>query len=76
MRRTIPIPPEKVVPSIDAVLKGQGIPESVNPDERTRGIAQKAISVYSDLSRPVGIIVEVSKEDFAGVYHGEGKNQG
>lgn len=76
MRRTILIPPEKVVPSIEAVLKGQGIPESVNPDERTRGIAKKAISVYSALSHPLGIIMEVSKEEFAGVYHGEGENQG
>jgi len=76
VRKTISIPKKSSVPSVSDVLKGQGIPESVNPDERTRSIAEKAVCVYKDLLHPVGIIMEVSKEDFDGVYHGEGKNQG
>jgi len=75
MRRTISIPPKDVVPSIDAVLKGQGIPEAVTPDETTTRLAQQSISIYRDHSDPTGIIMEISKPDFTEVYRGEGKNE-
>ena len=64
MRRTISIPPKDVVPSIDAVLKGQGIPETVTPDETATRLAGDSISIYQDLAEPTGIIMEVSKAAF------------
>jgi len=76
MRRTISIPPKDVVPSIDAVLKGQGIPETVTPDQTTTRLAGHSISIYQDLAAAIGIIMEISKPDFTEVYRGEGKNEG
>ncbi len=74
MRRTISIPPKDVVPSIDAVLKGQGIPEAVTPDETTTRLAGDSISIYQDLAEPTGIVMEISKADFERIYYGEGEN--
>lgn len=75
MREVISIPKEKAAPSIDAVLKGQGFPEGANPDRRTMRLVQDALSVYRDISHPVGILAEISEEEFASVYHGEGKGE-
>jgi cobalamin-dependent methionine synthase I len=75
MREVIRIPKEKTAPSIDAVLKGQGFPEGANPDQRTVRLVEEALSVYRESSDPVGILAEISKEEFISVYHGEGKGE-
>jgi hypothetical protein len=48
MRRVIRIPNEKVTPTVDAVLRAQGVPETVTPDERLTEAALQAISLFSE----------------------------
>jgi len=75
MRKTISIPIDDVVPSIGAVLKGQGVPERAASEERMTRLAGQSVSIYKDLCNPVSIITDISKIDFETVYHGEGKNE-
>ena len=70
MRKTVSIPIDKVIPSTNAVLKGQGIPDGFIVAERIDKLAQQSISIYKDLSQPAGILMEISKSDFETVYYG------
>ena len=75
MRKTVSIPIDKVIPSTNAVLKGQGIPEGAIVSKRINQLAQQSISIYKDLSQPAGILMEISKSDFETVYYGEDRNE-
>ena len=75
MRNIYNIATKEVLPSIEAVLVGQGIPRSAKPDERTIKIAEEAISIYNQKAKPVGILMEISKNDFESVSIGEGRNE-
>lgn len=74
MRKILNIPLDKVTPSTDVVIRAQGVPRSVTPDERTALIAREAISIYSALAKPTAIIMELSEEEFENIYIGEGNN--
>lgn len=74
MRKIVDIPIDKVIPSSNAVLKDQGIPNGVTSDERITRLVEESISIYKDLSKPAGITMEITKNDFKAVYHGEGRN--
>lgn len=75
MRKIYNIFTEQVIPSIESVLAGQGIPRSLKPDERTTILAKETISIYSQIAKPVGILMEISKNDFESVFVGEGRNE-
>jgi len=75
MRKILSISTDDVTPSINAVLKGLGVPEGNTPDKRIIQLAQKSISLYKDIARPTAIIVNISMIDFEKVYHGEGENE-
>jgi hypothetical protein len=75
MRKIFNISTEQVIPSIETVLAGQGVPRSLKPDERTIKIAEEAISIYRQIAKPVGILMEISKNDFESVVVGEGRNE-
>ena len=75
MREILNIPIGEVIPSIEAILNGQGIPRHVKPDERTIRIAEDAISIYKQKGTPAGILMEISKEDFGTIYTGDGQNE-
>jgi hypothetical protein len=75
MRKIYNISTEKVIPSIESVLAGQGIPRSLKPDERTIKLAEEVISIYSQIAKPAGILMEISKNDFESVSIGEGRNE-
>jgi len=75
MREIITIPVEETVPSIAAVLEGQGIPRRVQPDPRTLRLAQDALSLFREKAEPRGILVEIEKGDFRDVFEGEGLNE-
>ncbi len=75
MRRIIRIPADDMIPSVDAVLKAQGVPVRVPLQVRMIRLAKQSISIYRDLCFPVGILTDVSKIDFKTVYHGEGYNE-
>lgn len=75
MRKIYNLNIETCTPSVEAVLRGQGIPSWSQPDQRTIQIAQRAISIYKELASPIGIIMEITKEDFTEVYNGNGRNE-
>ena len=74
MRKIFNIPIDNATPSAEMVIRAQGIPRSVTPDERTVRLAQEAITVYRSMVKPTGVIMEISKEEFEATYAGEGSN--
>jgi cobalamin-dependent methionine synthase I len=75
MRTIIQIPASEAVPAVGAILEAQGIPRFRQNDERTRTLALKAIEIYRERAKPTGIVMEVTKEEFAFVFQGEGRNE-
>ncbi len=74
MRKTVEIAVEKVVPSMEDILRAQGIPASADVQPRTAQLAREALSVFLVLARPNGLIMEITPEEFDSVYKGEGEN--
>ncbi len=64
----------ETLPPSEAVLEGQGIPPGTSPDERTAELARRAIALYGEKARPAGILLEISRSGFRGVFEGEGRN--
>jgi hypothetical protein len=73
-RRIVTIPVEDVLPSVVAVLEGQGIPRWKEPNGRTLELALEAIDLYKEKARPVGLAGEIPMAEFRGVFEGEGRN--
>ncbi len=64
-----------VTPSIDAILKAQGITDSTRADDRILKLADSALIKFKNLSEPTGILSEIPKSNFKQVFHGEGQNE-
>jgi len=75
MRRILEVPVEEVIPSISAVLEGQGIPRSVRPNGQITQLAEDAISICNEKLRPVGILMDIGKDEFKTLFDGEGQNE-
>jgi hypothetical protein len=75
MKKILNIPIIDVIPSVEAVLSGQGIPRNKKMDERTVSLAKEAISIYHQKAIPIGIIMEIPKDNFVDIFDGEGKNE-
>lgn len=75
MKKVLTFLVEKVTPSVEAVLKAQGISDNLTVDDRILRLAENAISAYEKLAKPVGIVAEISKSDFENVFIGEGNNE-
>jgi hypothetical protein len=76
MRKIYNIQIDKVKPTVQAVLEAQGIPHSKLSEERLINLAKQAIAIYREFAIPIGIVMEISKKDFANIFVGEGKNDG
>lgn len=74
MRKIFNISVDEIIPPIGSVLAAQGIPLHLKPDERTIHLAQEAILLFRRNAQPIGIIMEISRNDFDDVYIGDGKN--
>ena len=75
MIEVIDISVEKTIPTMDQILRRQGIPEPDLADKRILKIAEAAIADYRAFAQPIGIIADVSNGDFEGIYRGEGENE-
>jgi len=75
MRQIVEISSSELAPAVSAVLKAQGIPENIIPEERITDLAGQSISLLQNISRPKGIMMEISTNDFSSIYFGEGKNE-
>ena len=75
MRIRLDIPADCTVPGERAVLAAQGIPDASPAQAHHKRLAQEAITLYRDLARPEGIILEIPRSEFAVIYEGEGRNE-
>jgi hypothetical protein len=68
---------EAIVPSAEGVLRALGRPPEAAPapDERLYELLAAANALFAELVRPVGLWREVTREEFATVYRGEGENE-
>lgn len=75
MKKVLTFPVEEVTPSVETILKAQGISDNSTVDDRILRLAEKAISAYEKLAKPIGITMDISKSDFENVFIGEGNNE-
>ena len=75
MRQIIPITKDAVSPSLAAVLRSQGISEGTAASERVMQLAEMSLIIYHELSAPVGLVMEINREEFTAVYQGQGLNE-
>jgi hypothetical protein len=64
-----------VAPDRDAVLEHQGIPVGTSVKDHIEELYQQAVELLADTVSPAGIMCDISAEDFAGVYEGDGRNE-
>lgn len=75
MTARVPIAPRAVVPALDDVLRAQGIPPDAIVSERVTALAQASLDTFLSQARPGCITADVSCGEFAGIFHGEGRNE-
>jgi len=75
MRKTVSLIKEKVMPSLPAVLRTQGIPDRALASQRVIELAEMALLIHRELAAPAGIVMEISPEKFGAVYQGVGLNE-
>jgi hypothetical protein len=66
--------PADTLPERREVLLLQGIPDGADPSQRVLAIVESATAVYLEAAEPRAVVASISKEAFAGVYRGEGRN--
>jgi len=74
MRGRIGLVDLKRAPGRDMVLRTQGIPNGYQVPERVDALVEQARELYEALARPVGIIADISLNEFLEVYEGDGLN--
>ena len=75
MRKILNISVNDIIPSPETVLRGQGIPRHVKPDERTISLTEEAISIFRQKAKPIGLLSEISRDEFENIFTGEGRNE-
>jgi hypothetical protein len=61
-------------PDLPSILRSQGVPEARMNDLRTRTLAEQVQVAYLRLSSPIGMTIEVKREEFRSLYTDEGSN--
>jgi len=74
MKRKVNILREDIIPSLDAVLKLQGVPDDAEINPQVMESAKKALHYFSELARPQGVIADIDLADFEKIYNGIGLN--
>jgi len=75
MCEIINIPVINTVPSTADILRAQGISKNEVPNRKTVVLIDETIQCLMNTIRPVGILLGISKDDFAVIYEGEGMNE-
>lgn len=75
MRKIYNIPIESTIPFIDAILNAQGIPHLSTANDRSRELAQQAITIYRQNAEPIGLFMEILKDEFEIIFNGDGRNE-
>jgi len=74
MRNMLEYDPEDIAPELETILGRQGVPSDVEPEEKVIETARTALGIFTEIAEPIGLIDNVSHNDFKNVYYGEGKN--
>lgn len=75
MREVVEIAVGEIVPDQGDSLVLQGISPGVTPPPRIIHLYQAARELFVACARPVGLFADITPQDFAGVYGGEGRNE-
>jgi hypothetical protein len=74
MREIIKITSNETIPSESAISSAQGIYALAASSEKIKGLVRDSIRIYEDLAAPIGLIKEISADQFKIVYFGNGNN--
>lgn len=74
MRAVVEFTAPEILPAPEAVLRAQGVKSARPADPRTAALCADSLRLLGDLARPMGLLQELSRADFAAVYRGEGRN--
>ncbi len=65
---------EELCPSIDELLRAQGVDPAHPSASSFRGLAEEALALFRGCAEGRGLYREISRDDFESIYPGEGKN--
>jgi hypothetical protein len=66
---------EEIIPSVEDILRGQGIPKEIVIKDNIKNLIEKSFSLFYAEATPSCIIQEISKDDFHKIFIGEGNNE-
>jgi hypothetical protein len=75
MRQIIDITVDRIKPDPTGVFQSQGIPPGTSPPKKVKELYDSAEELFFQLAAPVGIIADISIEEFAEIYPGNGNNE-
>jgi hypothetical protein len=75
MKQIINISIERIKPNPGGVFQSQGIPPEASPPKRVKELYDSAEVLFFKLAAPIGIIADISIEEFAKIYAGNGNNE-
>ena len=75
MRQIIDISLDQIKPDPTGVFQSQGIPPGTTPPEKVKELYDSAEKLFFKLASPVGIMADISIEEFAIIYPGNGNNE-
>jgi hypothetical protein len=75
MREIVHIPFGEVAPDAASVTEARAAAPGVEPSEKLVETGEKAYALLGELSEPVGILADITIDEFAAVYEGEGLNE-
>jgi len=75
MSEVVQIAPGEILPDAEGVLRALGRPPGAAPDERLARLLAEASALFAELAHPAGLSREVTRQEFAEVYRGEGENE-
>lgn len=74
MSTRLDIPPKKILPAADTILAQQGVPPEAALPGPMMATAEEAARELATLLAPAGLLAEVTREEFSGIYPGQGFN--
>ena len=74
MRDVVRFAVEQVRPPEQEVLRAQGVKDGASLPTRVRAAFDSACELFRELAAPVGLVEELTPEEFQTIYKGEGNN--
>ena len=74
MRQHVTWTAAESLPGRAEVLRLQGVPAEADLSPRIGALLETALAAYQEAAEPRAVIGEISREEFRGVYRGEGRN--